>query len=163
MRSIVGMGIAFSLLVASASHDHLVCVVWNASPSVPVGLYRIVHRQPKLGELALVRLPDAIAEFADQRGYLPRSALLLKPVAAAAADRICRFGRDVFLRGQHIAQTRMDYPSARDLPGWQGCRTLRNRELFLLAEHPDSFDGRYFGPLLTKYVVGTAVPIWRTR
>lgn len=163
MRPALGTGIALALLIARTFHDRSVCMVWNASPSVPIGLYRIVYRRPGLGELAVVRLPEAIAEFTERRGYLSRSALLLKPVAATSADRVCRFGRDVYLGGAHIARTQMDQASPYDLPTWQGCRTLRNRELFLLAEHPASFDSRYFGPLHTKYVVGTAVPIWRTR
>lgn len=157
---VAGIGTALALLTAPSLHDRTVRVVWNVSPSVPVGLYAVLHRQPNLGELALVRLPEAIAEFADRSGYLPRAALLLKPAAATAGDRVCRFGTDVFVRGRLAARTLMDDPARRDLPSWQGCRTLGRREVLLLAEHPASFDSRYFGPLRTQHVVGTAVPIW---
>ena len=158
MRPIAGMGVALVLLMASAPRCATVYVVWNASPSTPIGLYSIVHRRPEVGELALVRLPEHLAEFADRHGYLPRSALLLKPIAASAVDRVCRFGADVFVQSHLVARA---VTEGEPLPPWRGCRTLRGSELFLLAEHPASFDSRYFGPVHAKHVIGTAIPLWR--
>jgi type IV secretory pathway protease TraF len=157
-RPIVGIGIALTLLMARPSQDPTVHIVWNASPSVPIGLYGIVHRRPEVGELALVRLPEDLAEIAERRKYLPRSALLLKPVAAGAVDRVCRFGADVFVQSRLVAHAMTE---SEPLPPWRGCRSLSGDELFLLAEHPASFDSRYFGPVRAKHVVGTAVPLWR--
>ena len=157
MLPVAGIGAALVLLIAPAPRDSTVYVVWNASPSVPIGLYGIVHRRPEVGELALVRLPEELAEIAHRRGYLPRSALLLKPVAAGAVDRVCRLGADVFVQSRLIARAMTD---SEPLPLWRGCRTLGGSELFLIAEHPGSFDSRYFGPLHAKHVIGTAVPIW---
>ena len=48
----------------------------------------------------------------------------------------------------------------RPLPVWQGCRTLGTGELLLLnPDHPDSLDGRYFGPLPASAVIGRATPL----
>lgn len=157
-RPIAGIGVGLVLLVAPAPREATVYVVWNASPSVPIGLYSIVHRRPEVGELALVRLREDLAEIADRRGYLQRSALLLKPVAASAVDRVCRFGADVFIQSRLVARAMID---STPLPPWQGCRTLGSSELFLLAEHPASFDSRYFGPVHARHVIGTAIPLWR--
>ena len=49
---------------------------------------------------------------------------------------------------------------ARPMPVWQGCRTLRTEEVFLLADHSLSFDSRYFGPLQTQHIVGRATLLW---
>src|SRR3546814_17465817 len=50
--------------------------------------------------------------------------------------------------------------NGRSLPAWQGCRTLAAGELPLLnPDHPDSLDGRYFGPLPASTVLGRALPI----
>lgn len=152
-----GMGIGLAFLMAPAPQGTMVFFVWNASPSVEIGLYGVVQRRPNFEELALVRLPDAIAQFADQRGYLPRSALLIKPVAGTVGDRVCRFGAHVFLRGQLVARAAT---VSEPLPAWQGCRILKDGEVFLLADHPASFDSRYFGPLHARHVIGTAVPVW---
>lgn len=157
MLPIAGVGIGLTLLMAPVFRSTTVLIVWNASPSVEIGLYWAFYRRPEFGELALVRLPDAIAQIADQRGYLPRSALLIKPVAGTVGDRVCRFGADVFVRSQLVARAATENES---LPAWHGCRTLKGSELFLLADHPSSFDSRYFGPLHAKHVIGTAVPIW---
>lgn len=157
-RPIVGAVVALALLMAPKSQVPMAYVIWNASPSMPIGLYGIVHRRPDVGELALVRLPDDLAEIADRHGYLPRSALLLKPVAAGAADRVCRFGADVFVQGHLVARAMTE---GGPLPPWRGCRTLGGSELFLLAEHPGSFDSRYFGPVHAKHVIGTAITLWR--
>lgn len=158
MLPVAGIGIALALLTVPAFQDATVHVVWNASPSVPLGLYGIIHRRPDMGELALVRLPEAIAQLADQHGYLPRSALLIKPVAATAGDHVCRFGAEIFVRGDLLART---VTESAPLSVWQGCRTLEGGELFLLADHPASFDSRYFGPLHARHVVGTAILLWR--
>ena len=137
MLPVAGIGAALVLLIAPAPRDSTVYVVWNASPSVPIGLYGIVHRRPEVGELALVRLPEDLA--------------------AGAVDRVCRLGADVFVQSRLIARAMTD---SEPLPLWRGCRTLGGSELFLIAEHPGSFDSRYFGPLHAKHVIGTAVPIW---
>jgi len=86
-----------------------------------------------------------------------RSALLLKPVAASAVDRVCRFSANVFVQSRLIARA---VTKGEPLPAWRGCRTLRGSELFLLAEHPASFDSRYFGPVHARHVIGTAIPLW---
>lgn len=156
-KPIAGMVVALALIMAPKSQVPMTYIVWNASPSVPIGLYGIVHRRPEVGELALVRLPDDLAEIANRQGYLPRSALLLKPVAASAVDRVCRFGADVFVQGRPAARAMTQGGSP--LP-WRGCRTLGSSELFLLAKHPTSFDSRYFGPVDTKSVIGTAITLW---
>ena len=49
----------------------------------------------------------------------------------------------------------------RDLPVWQGCRIIRDGELFLMNwDIRDSLDGRYFGPVLASSVIGRALPLW---
>jgi len=37
---------------------------------------------------------------------------------------------------------------------------LKLDELFLLADHPNSFDGQYFGVIKASSVIGIAVPMW---
>src|SRR5689334_17309906 len=46
-------------------------LIWNASASVPLGLYRVLPaRTPHVGEVVVVRPPDALADFLAERGYL---------------------------------------------------------------------------------------------
>jgi hypothetical protein len=48
-----------------------------------------------------------------------------------------------------------------ELPVWEGCRTIAAHELFVMnGRAPDSFDGRYFGPVVRADVIGRARPVW---
>ena len=49
----------------------------------------------------------------------------------------------------------------RPLPVWQGCRTLRRGDVFLMNwQSGDSFDGRYFGVLPRTAIIGRATPLF---
>ena len=49
------------------------------------------------------------------------------------------------------------------MPVWSGCRVLKDGEVFLLADHPKSFDGRYFGVTKTSRIIGVTRPLWTFR
>ncbi|MFB9948895.1 S26 family signal peptidase [Rhizobium puerariae] len=159
----------FSVLATTASIfiDPDKKLIWNASASVPVGLYRIVSLNVSEGDqldvtdLAVVMPPDDLAGFLDERGYLPKGLPLLKRVLALAGTEVCRDGAQITVYGMTYGQARERDSQGRPLPIWQGCRTLRAGEAFLMNwDAPDSFDGRYFGPLPLATVVGRAVPVW---
>lgn len=147
----------FGAVAALAPHPRF---VWNASASVPLGLYRIdVGAAPKVGELVLVHLPDDLTRLSAQRGYLPRGVPLLKHVAAADGALICRSGIFVTIDGHFAARARAADRAGRALPRWLGCRRLARGEYFLLGAAPDSFDSRYFGPLQRRDLIGVAHPL----
>lgn len=160
-QPLVGMVVAIALLVAPLVNTPRPLLIWNASPSVPTGLYWVAKGSPRRGDLVVVRLPAAIAALAAARGYLPRSAYLLKPVAAVGGDRVCRFAGHVFVRGKAAARASANDSLGRPLPVWLGCRMLRAGEVFLLAHDPMSFDSRYFGSIQSRHVLGRATLIFR--
>ena len=63
-------------------------LIWNASASVPIGLYAIhtVGAQ-RIGGLVVVKPPEPLASFLADRGYLPRGVPLVKHVAALPDSR----------------------------------------------------------------------------
>jgi conjugative transfer signal peptidase TraF len=138
-------------------------LVWNASQSSPVGLYRIgPSAQVRRGAMALAWAPAPARRMASERGYLPLGVPLVKPVAAVAGDRVCAKGDRLFVDGRPAARRRARDPSGRALPWWSGCRRLGRGELLLLsAGVPDAFDGRYFGITRAAEVIGAARLIWR--
>jgi conjugative transfer signal peptidase TraF len=136
-------------------------VIWNASSSAPIGLYWVDPTPPRVGDLAVVRLPARTVALARHRGYLPRGVYLLKPVAAIGGDRVCRHGVHIFVRGAFSARALAADNRQRPLPQWQGCRILDAGELFLLSHAPASFDSRYFGPIQADDSVGRATLILR--
>ncbi len=147
--------------VAIALADPLPRVIWNASASAPIGLYRIhPDCDPPAGALVAVAPPKWLARWLSARGYLPEGVPLLKHVTAKAGQRICRAGDLVSVDAQPVAIARARDGRGRALPVWQGCRTLKPSELLLLNPAvPDSMDGRYFGPLPASALLGRATPI----
>jgi conjugative transfer signal peptidase TraF len=123
--------------------------VWNASESVPLGLYSV---EP-VGKLAVTNLvvampPDPLATFLAERGYLPLGVPLIKRILALPGQSVCR---------NELAHDRR----GRVLPLWQGCRVIAQGEVFLMNwDEPASLDGRYFGPIPLHAIVGRAKPVW---
>lgn len=151
-----------SLLVASSISHQRPVLLWNASASVPVGLYRTQPpRGIRLGDLVIVRPPARLAMFLDRGGYLPAGVPLLKHVAALPGQRVCRAGSTVSIDGRSVARALKKDRRGRPLPVWSGCFVLDRRSMFLLnSNRPDSLDGRYFGALASSTVVARAIPIW---
>lgn len=133
--------------------------VWNVSPSVPVGLYVLDSETLRVGDTVVLHLPPLAERLAVGRRYLPASGLLLKPIAAIAADRVCRWQAHVLINGRVQAKAALRDSAGRLLPTWQGCRLLRPDELFVLSPLSGSFDSRYFGPLPRNAVIGIARPL----
>lgn len=149
---------ALATLVVPVTH-HL---VWNASPSIPTGLYAIRGKASlHVGERIAILPPAELRRLMRERGYLPDRVPLLKRIAAVSGQRVCRFAHGVTIDGTLVGVARARDRAGRPLPAWFGCRKLRNGELFAMnPAAPDSFDGRYFGPLSIDTVIGRAMPVW---
>jgi conjugative transfer signal peptidase TraF len=137
-------------------------LIWNASASVPIGLYRVQPEpEPKVSDIVVVRPPEPLVGFLSDGGYLPRGVPLLKHVAALGGQRVCRVGSAVSIDGVTVGEALSHDRRGRPLPVWQGCTVLAADQVFLFnADRPDSLDGRYFGPLSRTTMVGRAQPIW---
>jgi conjugative transfer signal peptidase TraF len=153
---------AVTAIVLPAVTTLPVRLLWNASASVPVGLYAVqALGTPQIDELVIVAPPEPLADFLAARGALPRNVLLVKPVAALPGQTICRHDRGITIdgiaRGDALAHDRLGRP----LPAWDGCRIVGPAEIFLMnPARPDSLDGRYFGTLPMKALRGRATPLW---
>jgi conjugative transfer signal peptidase TraF len=137
-------------------------LVWNASASVPIGLYALAPTLDlEVGDLVAV-LPDKpLADFMAERGYIGRGVPLLKRVMALLGHEVCRTGRAITVDHVPLGDALDRDRAGRDLPVWQGCRTVAQDEFFLMNPNvPDSLDGRYFGPIPARAVIGTATPIY---
>ena len=137
-------------------------LIWNASASVPIGLYRVrpagdLH----VTELVVVRPSPPLANSLDERGYLPKSVPLLKHILALPGQTVCRTGRTITIDATAMGEALDHDRRGRLLPVWQGCRVIAQGEVFLMnRQAEDSLDGRYFGPLPATTIVGEAAPLW---
>jgi conjugative transfer signal peptidase TraF len=147
---------------ASAFVHPLPRFIWNASVSVPIGLY-VVHpaRTLSITELVVVQPPQDLAHFLADRRYLPTGVPMLKRVLALPGQTVCRNARTITVDGIAMGEALDRDSQGRPLPVWQGCQHIADGQVFLMNwQSGDSLDGRYFGPLSRATIVGRADPLW---
>ncbi|GAB1715788.1 MAG: peptidase S26 [Nitrobacter sp.] len=162
----VGLVITAALATFGVGYPGLtlmpVKLIWNASPSAPIGFYAIDFGGPfEVTDLVAIDAPEPLATFLDERGYLPKGVPLLKRVLAVSGQTVCRIGHvitvDGVIAGAALERDRI----GRDLPDWQGCQRIHTGKIFLMNwQVRDSLDGRYFGLISTDQIIGRAVPLW---
>ena len=162
-RTIVwATALSVSLIVLPAIASWSPRVLWNASASVPIGLYQL-HPVGHLtiGDLVAIQPPRALADFLEARGYLPSGVPLLKHVVALEGALVCRSGDAITVDHLRLGHAHTQDRNGRDLPVWRGCHRLGAGEVFLMnPDAPDSLDGRYFGPLPRTAITARLTPLW---
>ena len=137
-------------------------LLWNPSPSAPIGLY---HLRPtgtlQVADLVVVDLPEPLARFVIGRGYLPAGIPLLKRVVGLPGQTVCRMERTITVDGVEFGTALKRDSFGRPMPVWQGCRRIAADEIFLMnRDVENSLDGRYFGPIPVSSIRGAAMPLW---
>lgn len=123
-------------------------LVWNASASVAVGLYDL---DP----------PRHLADFMVERGYIGRGVPLMKHIAALPGQTVCRTDTAITVDTVSLGDALDRDKRGRELPVWPGCRRVANGDIFLInPDVSDSLDGRYFGPIAARAVIGKATPLY---
>src|SRR5262245_35708958 len=156
------MTAAAALLTATMGPKWASSLVWNASESVPIGLYRV---QPAgrltVTDLVVAMPPEPLATFLSEGGYLPRGVPLIKRVLALPGQTVCRKGLAISVDGIEMGLARGHDSRGRPLADWQECRVVANGDIFLRNwDEPVSLDGRYFGPIAASSIIGRADPLW---
>lgn len=155
------VGAAMVALAAPLVLDPAPRLVWNASASAPIGLWRIRPGAPiRVGDHVLAEPPPAARRLAAQRHYLPANVPMIKAVAAVSGDKVCAAGAWITVNDRPVALRQAADKKGRKLPWWSGCARLPGGAVLLLNPAPDSFDGRYFGPVGKGAIIGRATPLW---
>lgn len=166
MRRVTTMATALSVLALAVSSlaSLPTKLIYNASESAPIGFYWIDDRPAERGDYVLVRVPDRVRTLVVERGYLPPDIPLIKRVAGAGGHVVCRRNRVILIDGVTVAVAQIRDGLDREMPVWRGCHVLQERRVFLLQDHPESFDSRYFGPVDRRLIIGRATRLrlpWR--
>ncbi|MGE0530768.1 MAG: S26 family signal peptidase [Hyphomonadaceae bacterium] len=131
-------------------------ILFNHSPSVPVGFYVRGAGDLERGMFVTVRARDVAPAEAAAHDYDDEGDRFIKRLAAVAGQHVCSDGRMLSVDGVEVAmvQNRADAPQ-----GWVGCRILASSEILLLGDSADSFDGRYWGPIRSDLIEGVWCPL----
>src|SRR5258708_4667546 len=85
------------------------------------------------------------------------STVMVRPVR----QTVCRTGLTITVDGIDMGAARERDRRGHLLPVWLGCRVVAAGEVFLMNwDEPASLDGRYFGPIPLRAIVGRAEPLW---
>ena len=154
--------VAATAVLSSIAARPVPRLLWNASESAPIGLYRL-HPASRLAvtDLVAVLPPEPLATFLADGHYLPRGVPLLKRVLALPGQTVCRDHLAITVDKIELGAARGHDSRGRPLPIWQGCREIADGEVFLMNWlSADSLDGRYFGVLPATAIIGRAEPLW---
>jgi type IV secretory pathway protease TraF len=142
---------ALAFASGGASQD---VVLFNHSPSVPIGFYVRESGDPERGLFVTVRARDVAPTEAAAHDYDDEGDRFIKRLAAVAGQHVCSDGRVLSVDGAEMAIVQNGDGAPQ---GWVGCRTLGRSEILLLGDSTDSFDGRYWGPIRRDLIEG----VWR--
>ena len=126
------------------------------------------HFSFERGMLVLACLPDEVAKLAYERNYIASGkckggyAPVGKYIQAISGDEV-RFTSDGIIVNGKLLENSKPYAmdgEGRPMPVMLQDMVLPKDELVLINNYAGSFDSRYYGPIPSRYVVGTLKPIW---
>ena len=119
------------------------------------------------GMLVLACLPDEVAKLAYERNYIASGkckggyAPVGKYIQAISGDEV-RFTSDGIIVNGSLLENSKPYEKdgeGRAMPVMLQDMVLPKDEFVLLNNYAGSFDSRYYGPIPSRYVVGTLKPV----
>jgi len=142
----------------------------NTTPSLPVGLYRVVDEPVTKGTYVAFCPPQRdVFDWALARGYIHPGACsggygqLLKRVYAVAGDTVLIDRSGITVNGELLPNSAPIHTDAygATLPQYRLNAVLGESEFLLLSDlNPHSFDARYFGVIEHAQIVLVVRPLF---
>jgi len=133
----------------------------NLSPSVPLGLYRIVSpTNLAVGDLVVFDPPEGAHPYLYGRHWLPQGWPLIKYVGALAGETFSIEGASFCINNKYIGMVHDRDDEGRTLPKTTGTHTVEPGMFLPVSPYSRSFDGRYFGTVPVNSIKGKASPLW---
>ena len=135
-------------------------ITWNHTPSIPVGFYVRSFDPIEIGSTVSFPAPQVARDYAIVRGGTGMATTFIKPLAAGPGDEVCVFstqtGEWLLINSRLAMAVHSTDRHGNKLPHWlmDDCRRLASDEWLPIGSHPDSFDGRYFGPIRRDEISG---------
>ncbi len=121
-------------------------IVLNVTGSMPAMVYRLGNGQRG----SLVSFCSPISHPSIGHGSCPDGSMpLIKRAVGVAGDLVTASDAGIEVNGQSVPNSRpLDLDTKGSaLPHLRGSFSLRQGEIWVAGEHPNSFDSRYFGPV----------------
>lgn len=140
----------------------------NLTPSLPRGLYRVIHAPLRRGTIVLVCLSDSIGRWGLQRGYLSTGSCpgdvmpLGKCIRGIGGDTVIKTARAVAINGRVLDSSRtvMRDRQGRSVPAFPDTMLVLHRDdVWLAGVAARSWDSRYFGPIHRQQIRAVLTPV----
>lgn len=134
----------------------------NYSMSEPVGIYYKTKFDGSLkkGELVFLEVPFRARTYLFGRGWIHPGDVLLKNVGAIAGDSVYITESAIYVNGKYVGPLCTRDSQNRPLPQIRGELKIKAGHFLPIAtRQPNSFDGRYFGPVSQRLILGKATPV----
>ena len=137
-------------------------ISYSATTSMPKGFYLIAPTSKISHNDIIEFIPrPEILEFIKEKKWIPKSGRILKYVFATPGDHVCIKNQKIWINGKKIARIYESYDENKLLPQTKICGKLKSDQYLPLSTMIDrSFDGRYFGAVSSKEILGRAIPIF---
>ena len=121
--------------------------VINATPSLPLGIYKLKKPNDlKTGDIVLFDISADIKEIMAERGYIPnRRTKLLKTIGAFENNKVEIISNILYVDGENYGEIFDSDPLGRKLP--QIKIKVEKGYFLALTKQNLSFDSRYFGQI----------------
>jgi conjugative transfer signal peptidase TraF len=146
------------ILSARTGHSYYI----NLSPSVPLGIYKVIpHNKILKGDLVVFDPPQGARTYIYGRRWLPSGWPLIKYVGAGQGDTYAIQDGSFTINDKYVGPVFERDSQGKALP-YAGGRFIVERNTFLpVSTHiNNSFDGRYFGSVPLSAIKGNLKPIW---
>jgi conjugative transfer signal peptidase TraF len=156
--------IGFIAVVVGALKTAGYHITYSATASMPRGFYLVVPTS-KIKRYDIVEFmpPAAVHGFIKEHRWVPKSGLIIKYVFAVPGDDVCIRNNAIWINGQKIGAVYRFYAFGKLLPQTKICGKLGEDQYLLLSTRKKrSFDGRYFGAVSSRSILGKATPIFIT-
>ncbi len=140
----------------------------NTTDSMPIGIYVMRSDTIAPGRIVVACPPEAAARIGLENGYLEHgscttgAAPVLKYVAATGGSHVAVTDSGILINGRLLDNSvaRRNDHRGRVIPHVHiGTYRLGEDEVWLYSPASWSWDSRYFGPISTKEIVGSASPL----
>ena len=133
----------------------------NKTKSLPRGIYKLyppVDLQKE--DIIVFEIPQS-AELMFKRGYVSNIDTLMKKLAAFPGDHIEIINQELYINGNNWGKIYEKDKLYRPLPRLKEKDLIPGeKEVLALSDINNSFDGRYFGPILVSSIKYKAKPVF---
>ena len=160
------MAAAFVLILAGrlAWSAFMPPMIFNYTHSEPYGFYVLnVHKadEYRRGMTVIFPVPKPFETMVFGRDWINRGTPLMKQIWGLPGDTVCITDTQATVNGKYLGPVSRFDSMGRELPILRGCFTIPAGYFFPAGNYiPNSFDGRYIGPVPLTDIQAEARPKW---